>query len=82
MNSASRIAASALVAAGLLGAGATAANAAPERISGTAQLQAHLAKAVAVESAHAGAVHDTRTQGAATNIAAAVAVSNIVTPNC
>jgi hypothetical protein len=79
MNSASRIAASALVAAGLLGAGATAATAAPERISGTAQLQEHLAKAVAVESAHAGAVHDTRTQGWA---AAIRSVADIATPDC
>ncbi|WP_441247732.1 hypothetical protein [Kitasatospora sp. McL0602] len=74
MIPARRTAAAALLAAGLLTAGATTASAATapaERISTTAQLQAHLAKAVALDAHKIVVGTDTRTAGKAADVIAA-----------
>lgn len=66
MIPARRIAATALVAAGLIATGAASASAAPaERISSTSQLQAHLAKAIALDSANVAADFGNNTPGKA-----------------
>ena len=64
MIPARRIAATALVAAGLIATGAASASAAPaERISTTSQLQAHLAKAIALDAPNATADFGNQTPG-------------------